>query len=188
MTVDWADDNDRYTRHRLISGWSQERLAAATVLVVGAGALGNEVLKNLALIGVGHLLIVDMDRVEILNLSRTVLFDETVIGEPKAQAAVRAIKRLNPAIRSTALNGDLRFALGLGRLHRCTLALGCLDNQGARSVLSRKCILARVPLLDAGMWAFGGEVRALLTVKDPCFDCTLTPAERTEYLAPLLMH
>ncbi len=68
------DDDDRYSRLRLISWWRQEKLAAAKVLVVGAGALGNEVIKNLALLGVGTTYVIDLDEVEPSNLSRSVLF------------------------------------------------------------------------------------------------------------------
>ncbi len=172
--------DDRYHRQQLIPGWDQDRLASATVLVVGAGALGNEVLKNLVLLGMGHLVIVDLDDVESSNLSRTLLFRETDIGRPKAVAAAEALQEMHAAVRVTALTGDLRFVLGLARLHACTLVLGCLDNQGARSFLSRMCLLAQVPLLDGAMWAQGGEVRAFLDAEGPCFDCTLTPDERSD--------
>ena len=170
----------RYDRQRRIPGWDQTRLAAATVLVAGAGALGNEVLKNLALLGVGHLLVVDLDLIERSNLSRTMLFRDSDLGRAKAVAAADAVRQLNPAMRVTTLTGDLRFVLGLGRLRTCTLALGCLDNQGARSFLNRMCQLAEVPLLDAAMWALGGEVRAFLNAEGPCFDCTLSPDERSD--------
>lgn len=170
----------RFARQALIPGWDQARLAAATVLVAGAGALGNEVLKNLALLGVGALVVVDLDRVERSNLSRTLLFEESDVGAPKATAAARPLARLSPALRVTAIEGDLRFALGLGRLRACALALGCLDSQGARAYLSRMCQLAGTPLLDGAMWALGGEVRSFLTAEGPCFSCTLTPAERSE--------
>lgn len=173
-------DDERYDRQRRIPGWDQNRLAAATVLVVGAGAIGNEVLKNLALAGVGHLVIVDLDRVERSNLSRTLLFRTADCGMPKAEAAAHALTALNPAVQVTPLVGDLRFVLGLGRVHACTLAVGCLDNQGARSFLSRMCLLAGVPLLDGAMWAMGGEVRTFLAAEGPCFDCTLTPDERRD--------
>src|SRR5690348_14656367 len=72
--------SDRYARQQLIEWWNQERLRNARVLVAGVGALGNEVLKNLALVGVGHLLLIDFDRVEYSNLSRTVLFRENDVG------------------------------------------------------------------------------------------------------------
>ena len=66
----YLDDEDRYARFRLIAWWDQQKLAAAKVLVVGAGALGNEVLKNLCLLGVGHVYVVDFDTIEESNLSR----------------------------------------------------------------------------------------------------------------------
>ena len=78
------DEGDRYGRLRLIPWWRQEKLAAARVLVVGAGALGNEVVKNLALLGVGTILIIDRDVVEPSNLSRSVLFRLADGGRPKA--------------------------------------------------------------------------------------------------------
>ncbi len=68
------DDDDRYSRLKLIGWWDQERIAAAKVLVVGAGALGNEVLKNLALLGIGHIVLIDLDHVDKTNLTRSILF------------------------------------------------------------------------------------------------------------------
>src|ERR1700710_2812493 len=86
------DDDDRYSRLRLIPWWRQERLAAAKVLVVGAGALGNEVIKNLALLGIGTTYLIDLDDVEPSNLSRSVLFRQADGGRPKAVvAAERAV-------------------------------------------------------------------------------------------------
>src|SRR6185436_1639963 len=79
--------DDRYARHRLIEGWDQERLAAARVLVAGAGAIGNEVIKLLALLGVGNILIVDFDHIEISNLTRSMLFRDADIGKSKALVA-----------------------------------------------------------------------------------------------------
>ena len=72
--------NARYERHELIDWFDQERLKAATVVVVGAGAIGNEVLKNLALLGVGKLNIFDFDKIEEHNLTRSILFSVSDIG------------------------------------------------------------------------------------------------------------
>lgn len=83
------DDDDRYSRLRLISWWRQELLREATVLVVGAGALGNEVVKNLALVGLGTIHLIDLDLVEPSNLSRSVLFRSEDGGQPKAVVAAR---------------------------------------------------------------------------------------------------
>ena len=96
------DDDDRYGRLRLISWWRQERLAAAKVLVVGAGALGNEVLKNLALVGLGTIYVIDLDDVEPSNLSRSVLFRSEDGGRPR-----RMSRRSGPP-RSTRRSGSCR--------------------------------------------------------------------------------
>src|SRR5439155_1409068 len=87
--VELPDDApmNRVARFKLIGWWDQNRLAAARVLVIGAGALGNEIIKNLALLGVGHVLIADMDRVENSNLSRSVLYREHDNGALKATTA-----------------------------------------------------------------------------------------------------
>src|SRR5215472_7394542 len=92
------DDADRYSRLRLISWWRQERLAAARVLVVGAGALGNEVIKNLALVGAGTVYVIDFDTVEPSNLSRSVLFRAEDGGQAKAVVAAWRARELNPDI------------------------------------------------------------------------------------------
>ena len=166
--------DDRYSRQRLIAGWNQERLSKARILVAGAGALGNEVLKNLALVGIGHLLIVDFDRVEITNLSRSVLFHENDIGMPKASTAAHALQRLNPEISVQALDGDLETDLGLGEIRDYDLVLGCLDSIHARWVLNRACQKAGRPWIDAGINSSVGEVSLYVPGKSPCYECGMT--------------
>jgi adenylyltransferase/sulfurtransferase len=92
---------DRYDRQQRIDGWDQKALQAARVMVVGAGAIGNELIKNLALLGVGHLLIIDFDRVEASNLSRTVLFQHSHLGQSKAQRAAGEAAAIAFALRAT---------------------------------------------------------------------------------------
>src|SRR5947209_16934580 len=87
-----AEEDDRFQRFKLIGWWDQRKLAAAKGLVVGAGALGNEIVKNLALLGVGQVLVVDMDRIENSNLSRSVLYRASDNGTFKSQAAARAAR------------------------------------------------------------------------------------------------
>src|ERR1700712_2851419 len=79
-----AAREDRFHRFKLIGWWDQRKLAGAKVLVIGAGALGNEIVKNLALLGVGNVLIADMDRIENSNLSRSVLYRAGDNGQYKA--------------------------------------------------------------------------------------------------------
>ena len=133
------DDHDRYSRLRLISWWRQEKLQAAKVLVVGAGALGNEVLKNLALLGLGTTYLIDLDDVELSNLSRSVLFREQDGGQPKAVVAARRALELNPEITVIPMHGDVITDVGLGLFARVDLVIGCLDNREARLWVNRQC-------------------------------------------------
>src|SRR5436305_15320434 len=94
-----AAEEDRFHRFKLIGWWDQRKLAAAKVLVVGAGALGNEIVKNLALLGVGNILVADMDRVENSNLSRSVLFRASDNGSFKSEVAARAAREIYPDLK-----------------------------------------------------------------------------------------
>src|SRR3954467_9795943 len=95
---DSAEREDRFHRFRLIGWWDQARLARAKVLVIGAGALGNEIIKNLALLGGGNVLIADMDRIENSNLSRSALYRASDNGKLKADVAARSAKDIYPDI------------------------------------------------------------------------------------------
>ncbi len=96
-------DTDRYHTFSYISWWKQEVVKDATVMVVGAGALGNEVLKNLALMGIGNLLIVDFDTIEDSNLSRSVLFRESDRGRHKADVAAEGVKKTKPRCQGESM-------------------------------------------------------------------------------------
>ncbi len=165
---------DRYSRQRRVPFWDQDKLSKARILVAGAGALGNEVLKNLALLGAGNILIVDFDRVEVSNLSRSVLFREEDIGHPKASTAARAVRRLNPDVCVEAIDGDLESNLGLGEIRGCDLVLGCLDSIYARWLLNRACQKAGRPWINAGINASVGEVSLYLSGQGACFECGMT--------------
>src|SRR4051794_1656562 len=121
------DEDDRYTRLRLIPWWRQERLAASKVLVVGAGALGNEAIKNLALLGVGTVYVIDLDTVESSNLSRSVLFRQHDGGRPKALVAAERSRELNPELTVIPIYRDVISDVGLGLFADVDLVIGCLD-------------------------------------------------------------
>lgn len=165
---------DRYASFGFISWWQQARVRAATVMVVGAGALGNEVLKNLTLMGIGHLFIVDFDTVELGNLSRSVLFRETDSGNCKAEAAARAVKALNPDVAVQAFHGDVNHDLGLGVFRRMDAIVGCLDNREARLSLNRFCWYLDKPWVDGAIEALVGYARVFWPGRGACYECTLT--------------
>ena len=142
---------DRHARHRMIAWFDQDRLAGLRVLVLGAGAIGNEVIKNLALLGVGHIMVWDRDRVERHNLTRSVLFRDADVGQPKAQVVARRAAALDPGVRVEAVCADAMASLRLSHLDGVDVAFGCLDNFEARLRLNELCLAAGVDLVDGAI-------------------------------------
>ena len=177
-----ADDlasaaDDRFDRFRRIAWWDQSRLAAARVAVVGAGALGNEILKNLALLGVGNVVVVDLDRVEHSNLSRSVLYRASDEGRPKAEAARDAVRDLYPDCRAHAVVGDVVNGVGRGLFRWADVTLGGLDNREARLAIGRACGKFRRPWVDGGIQEIDGYARVFdpsAGPDAPCYECTLS--------------
>src|SRR5262245_47771436 len=106
--------DDRYHRQRLIDWWDQGRVARARVLVIGAGALGNEILKLCALTGVGRCIVFDPDEIERSNLSRSVLFRDRDEGRNKALVAANRLSDLNPDVRVVGRPENVIVHGGLG--------------------------------------------------------------------------
>jgi molybdopterin-synthase adenylyltransferase len=186
------DDDDRYSRLRLIPWWRQEKLRAARVLVVGAGALGNEVLKNLALLGVGTTFVVDLDEIEASNLSRSVLFRASDGGRSKAKVAAERASEINPEIRIVPIHGDVITDIGLGLFADVDVVIGCLDNREARLWVNRQCWKVKTPWVDSGIQ----EIQGVVKVFDPriaetaCYECAMTARDyqllNLRYSCPLL--
>ena len=160
-----------------LSWWKRQKVHGARVMVVGCGALGNEVLKNLALFGVGHLVLVDYDRVEQSNLTRSVLFtsEDARCGVPKVEAARRSILSINPNIEVTALNADIGTDVGLGLIRRMDAVVACVDNRKARYLLNRMCMRAGVPWVDGGIEGMEGVAKVFAPGKN-CYACTMEPS------------
>ena len=141
---------ERFARFEAVQWWQQSLLCDARVLVVGAGALGNEIIKNMALLGVGNLLIADMDVVEPSNLTRSVLFRPVDEGKPKAAIAARAARELYPQIRAVPLVGNILSDLGLGCFRWAQVIVGALDNR-ERGCSSTPAAQAGRPWIDGGI-------------------------------------
>jgi len=184
------DDDDRYSRLRLIGWWDQTRLARARVLVVGAGALGNEVLKNLALLGVGQIFLVDFDHIEKSNLTRSVLFRQRDCGRPKAEAAAAAVRELNPDTQVVALLANVMTDIGLGLFRDVDVVIGCLDNREARWWVNRCCWKVGTPWIDGGIQEINGVVKVFVPPDGACYECAMTENDyrliNLRYSCPLL--
>jgi adenylyltransferase/sulfurtransferase len=181
---------DRLGTFELISWWEREKVQSARVLVVGAGALGNEVIKNLTLMGVGHIFLVDFDTVEAANLSRSVFFREDDTGHTKAEVVAARAKALNPDVRIQYLHGDVTTQLGLGIIRRMDVVIGCLDNREARLAVNRFCYWMNKPWVDGAIQELQGLARVFVPGAGACYECTLTEQARRElslrYSCPLL--
>ena len=130
-----------------LSWFRQERVSAANIMVVGCGALGNEVLKDLVLFGVEHLVLVDFDEVEASNLSRSILYTHTdaAAHRQKVEAAAERLRQINPKIQIIPIYGDITYDVGLGLLRRMDVVMGCVDSRWARYCINRLCMRAGVP-------------------------------------------
>lgn len=183
-------DSDRYHTFGYISWWQQEVVRNATVLVIGAGALGNEVIKNLTLMGIGNILIADFDTIEDSNLSRSVLFRATDRGRRKVDAAADGVKALNPDVKVKAWHGDINFEMGLGVFRHVDAIIGCLDNREARLSINRFSWAVNRPWVDGAIQELMGIVRVFRPGEGACYECTLTDLDyqiiNLRYSCPLL--
>jgi adenylyltransferase/sulfurtransferase len=174
MTVEVATgEQGRFHRHGLIPWWEQSRLSNATALVLGVGALGNEIVKNLCLLGIGRIRIVDLDTVENSNLSRSPLFRKRHEGMSKAQAAAEAALELYPDVRIRWHRADLVHDIGWGHYLDADIVLAGLDGREARLSASRACIRAGKLFFDGAIEGIAGVARVFDGRTGPCYECTM---------------
>lgn len=153
-------------------------LTDARVMVVGCGALGNEVLKNLVLCGVGHIFCVDFDRVEEGNLSRSVLFrpQDAVNGRPKVDVVRERLLEIDGKADIRTLEGDIVHDVGLGLIKAMDVVISCVDNRWARFIINRHCIRMDRPWVDGGISVSEGTVRVFVPGAN-CYACGLDSAD-----------
>lgn len=173
LRIETEEQGDRYSRLQLIPWWDQEKIRAARVLVIGAGALGNEILKNLALLGFLNIVVVDLDRIELSNLSRAVLFRSSDVGLAKAEAIVKPYLDLCPEATVRPLRANVMQDCGLGLFAWADLILAGLDNREARLWINRAAWKVNRPWVDGAIEGINGVARVFLPGKPPCYECTL---------------
>ena len=162
----------------LLSWFKQDKVRNAKVLVVGVGALGNEVIKNLTLFGVGTIFVCDFDRIELSNLTRSVLFREKDAYEHsyKAEVAAKRAMEINPQIKVIPIVGNLFSEVGLGIYKDVDVVIGCLDSRIARYLLNRLCMRVGKTWIDGSIENMTGVVK----VYSPginCYECNLSREE-----------
>jgi ubiquitin-activating enzyme E1 C len=164
-------DTNRYDRQQRIWGEKgQERLRQARVLIAGAGGIGSEIIKNLALLGIGNITIIDMDLIELTNLNRQLLFSNADIGKFKAEIAAKKGLELNPDLHIQFLNDKLQ-SLPNEVFTKPNVFISALDNIPARIFLNQKAVLLNKPLIDGGSEGFFGHVQVVIPHITPCLLC-----------------
>ena len=162
----------------LLSWFKKEKVKNARVLVAGAGALGNEVVKDLALFGVGHIFVVDFDQIELSNLTRSVLFreEDAFSHAYKAEIVAKRAMEINPQIKVTPIVGNLFSEVGFGLYKSVDVVIGCLDSRIARYLLNRLCMRAGKTWIDGSIENMTGVVK-VYTPGISCYECGLSREE-----------
>ena len=169
-------NENRYSRFELIPWWNQELLHNSTVMVVGAGAIGNELIKNLALLGIGKILVVDMDIIEQTNLTRSILYRMSDVGKYKAEAAAEKAMEINPDVTAVPLKINIVTDIGLGVFRQMDVVLGGLDNREARLAINQFSYKVNKPWIDGAIEVLNGFARVFVP-PGPCYECTMTETD-----------
>lgn len=169
-------DDDVFDRQKRIQGWNQAKVSNARILVVGAGALGNEVVKLLMQLGAGNATIVDHDSIVKANLNRCVFFSEKDAEEKalKAEVLAREAKKINPRANLKAVTKMIEL-MPEGFFDNFDFAFGCLDNLAARMHLNAQTY-SRMPFIDGGINGFNGRVQTIRS-PSPCLECGFSKAD-----------
>jgi adenylyltransferase/sulfurtransferase len=168
----------RYQRHLGLAGFgpeAQTKLKASSVLVVGVGGLGCPALLYLAAAGVGRLVVIDPDRVELSNLQRQLLFATEDIGQPKAKTAAHRLRALNPEIVIEAIVARFDRANALALVGAADVVVDGSDNFATRYLVNDACVLAGRPFVHAAIQGFEGQASVFNWRGGPTYRC-LFPA------------
>jgi molybdopterin/thiamine biosynthesis adenylyltransferase len=175
ITVDYL-----WARHLLVWGAEgQSRVRSASALLAGAGAIGNEVAKNLAMLGIGRLFIADRDKVELSNVSRMIFFKSDDVGKNKAEVLARNIHAKYPFVETLAFRGlleDMPLKLYLD----CGVIVCGLDNVVSRIYLTQIARKYSIPMVDGGITGLDGRVHVYIPPDDACPICMFPPNQYSQ--------
>jgi adenylyltransferase/sulfurtransferase len=169
-----SQEQERYSRQMLMPGWgseTQQRLQQASVFIAGAGGLGSPVSIYLAVAGVGTLRICDCGELELSNLNRQILHDDTRIGWNKARSAKATLERMNPHITVEALQNKITAETVAGLIGRCDLVVDCLDNFPTRHVINEYAVQNAIPVIHGGVYGMRGQITFIKAPETPCLWC-----------------
>ena len=174
VTNDDAPLPARYALAQAILGKDAfQRTNSAKVLVVGAGGIGCELLKNLVLTGFGNIEIIDLDTIDLSNLNRQFLFQKQHIKKPKSLVAKQTASSFNPLVNIVAHHANIKEPrFGVSYFQGFDLVMNALDNLDARRWVNKMCVASNVPLIESGTTGFSGQVLPIRPGITECYDCT----------------
>ncbi|XP_025202580.1 SUMO-activating enzyme subunit 2 [Melanaphis sacchari] len=150
----------------------QNLIKESKVLLVGAGGIGCEVLKNLVLTGFSELEIIDLDTIEVSNLNRQFLFNKESVGKAKSHVAKISVLKFNPNVNITSHLGDIMDTkYGVAFFNKFKLVINALDNKKARSHVNRMCLSCDIPLIESGTMGYSGQVEFIKKGVSLCYEC-----------------
>jgi len=172
-------DNDkllRYSRQMMlpeIDAEGQQRLADARVLIIGLGGLGSSSSIYLAAAGVGHLVLVDFDEVDISNLQRQIVHATNDIGRLKVDSAKEHLLELNPEIKITTIDHKIEESALEEQVRSSTVVLDCSDNFQTRFAINDACVKHKTPLVSGAAIRFEAQVSVFNSQHEssPCYRC-----------------
>ncbi|HSB57675.1 MAG TPA: ThiF family adenylyltransferase [Nitrosopumilaceae archaeon] len=171
-------DLERYSRQVMLEEIGYEgqlKLRNAKVCVVGVGGLGNPIATRLVAMGIGHIRIVDRDVIELSNLHRQTMFDESDIGQVKVETAAKKLKKMNPDVEIEALPVSVNDYTALDVVEGYDVVIDALDSVNARYSLNKACIAKNIPFVTGAAVGVSGQAFTILPKQSACYHC-LFPA------------
>ncbi|CAI6351098.1 unnamed protein product [Macrosiphum euphorbiae] len=158
----------------------QNLIKESKILLVGAGGIGCEVLKNLVLTGFSELEVIDLDTIEVSNLNRQFLFSKESVGKAKSHVAKTSVLKFNPNVNIMSHFGDIMDTkYGVAFFNKFKLVINALDNKKARSHVNRMCLSCQIPLIESGTMGYNGQVEFIKKGVTICYECNTRAEPRT---------
>jgi adenylyltransferase/sulfurtransferase len=185
------DELLRYSRHILLQEIGiegQERIRAASALVIGAGGLGSPASMYLASAGIGRLTLVDGDAVDLTNLQRQILHTADRIGINKASSGLATLSAVNPQVRLAAVTDRVGEAELRSLVSDADVVLDCTDNFATRHAINRACVAQRRPLVSGAAVRFDGQLAVfdLRRPQSPCYSCLFPEGDAQDDLCAVM--
>ncbi|XP_032219123.1 SUMO-activating enzyme subunit 2 [Nematostella vectensis] len=163
-----------------LGGSLADKVNNSKILVVGAGGIGCELLKNLVLTGFKNIDLIDLDTIDVSNLNRQFLFHKQHVGKSKAKVARESALRFNPDAKIVAIHDNITSPeYGIDYFKQFDVVMNALDNRAARNHVNRMCLAADVPLVESGTAGYLGQTTVIKKGVTECYECQPKPTQKS---------